>query len=126
MRRLYGALVVLFICAVVVITGYSINTGVAGYVFDSITKAEHLCRSGDRDRTKKAVYDAEKCWSENLDIMLLFVSHGKADEIESTLSTAKSFFDSGSTDMFLASCKEAQIELKHFIEAEKTGLYNIL
>lgn len=126
MRRLYGALAVLFICAVVVITGYSINTGVAGYVFDSITKAEHLCRSGDRDLAKKAVYDAEKHWSENLDIMLLFVSHGKADEIESTLAKAKSYYDSGSTDMFLASCKQAQTELKHFIEAEKTGLYNIL
>ncbi len=125
MRRLYGALVVLFIAVGLMITGFLVNTHTAQAVLADLQEAYSYARNGDTDRAKNSLTSARQRWDERLDTMLLFESHGRLDEIEEALHKAQDYLDRRELSLFLAECSSAALLTEHFISVEYPYWNNI-
>ena len=60
-----------------------------------------------------------------METMLLFISHGKLDEIEKTINTACSYIKSREISLYKAECISAHLLIDNFKNVEYPNINNI-
>lgn len=125
MHRIAGAIVLFLLTIVLVISGFTINTKTSASVNQKIASAAEACRQEQLGQAQKQAASALKEWNDNKETMLLFVSHGRLDQIEESLNIACSCIDAGDTDLFMAECTRIEVYLKHFNDLEYPTINNI-
>lgn len=125
MRRLYVALGVLALIAAIVTTGFIINTRTAESILEQLNSAYNSAESGDIEKARKIFREAKKEWSDNVEIMLLFISHGRIDRIDEAFDSAETYLKNDDIIMFLAECSTARLLTEHFIDVEYPYINNI-
>ena len=126
MYRLYGALGVLCCILVLIFTGFYINTHTSSFVQDRLRESYDSLKNGNIVNARKNLYLARQEWEEKSQCILLFVSHGKADDIEEAINSAVSFLDNNQQVFFYESCSKAILLLGHFNNEEYPEINNIL
>ncbi len=126
MQRLIGAFCVIALIATIGTSGFLINTNTAGSVKSKIEKSVKFADNGENKKAKKELDGAINEWNKNIEIMLMFESHGKLDEIEETINIAQSYINKKEYNMFYAECNHAVTLLEHFQNLEYPNITNIL
>ncbi len=126
MHRIYSAVVILIITAATIVFGFVINTSASKSVTDKVGSAESYALIGDVDGAKKEIKSALDEWQGKMEIMLIFISHGRLDRIEESLNNANTYIEFGEINAFTAECRKAEILLEHFHAAEYPTVNNIL
>lgn len=125
MNRLFGAFVVLAVVFAIIMTGFQINTKTASSVSEKIYNSAEYQKQGNSELAKKEIKSALNEWESNIETMLLFMSHGKLDQIEESINIADTYINLGDENMFLAECRRALILLEHFESVEYPSVDNI-
>ena len=61
-----------------------------------------------------------------METMLIFVSHGRLDQIEESLNNANTYIEFWELKAFSAECRKVKILIKHFYDLEYPTINNIL
>lgn len=125
MNRFLGAMIVLGILISIVVTGFYINTKTSNSVSEKISSSIEYQNKDDFEQARKELRSALEEWEQNMEMMLLFISHGKLDEIEESINIADTYMNIGDKTMCLAECKRALILLEHFNHVEYPSIDNI-
>ncbi|MGN0470984.1 MAG: DUF4363 family protein [Acutalibacteraceae bacterium] len=125
MKRLIGTIVIFLIIAGIAATGFFINTKTADMVMEKVQKSQQYALDGNIDSAKKELAEAIDEWEKKIEIMLLFVSHGKLDEIEEAINIAQSYIQYEEVPLFYAECQRASTLLDHFKSVEYPSINNI-
>ncbi len=126
MHRIYIALVILIITVTIIISGFIINTSTSKSVSGKIESAENYAVSGDSENAKKQIRSALNEWESKMEAMLVFVSHGRLDQIEESLNSANTYIEFGELKAFSLECRKTEILIKHFYDLEYPTINNIL
>ena len=94
MNRLFGAFAVLAGVIIIITSGFFINTNTARTVGNLLSLSMEYAEKGDFQNAEISIEKAKNQWENNMETMLLFISHGKLDEIEKTINTACSYIKS--------------------------------
>lgn len=125
MNRLFGALAVLAGVLLIVITGFCINTSTAASVEALLTESLSYARHGNTTQAASSLKKAKNLWDHHMETMLLFVSHGKLDQIQETINIADSYIKSNEISLYLAECTTAKLLIDHFKNVEYPNINNI-
>lgn len=125
MRRLYAALGVLALIVAIVTTGFIINTRTAESILKKLELAYSSAESGNVNYAREVFSKAKKEWSDNVETMLLFISHGRIDRIDEAFDSAETYLKNNDISMFLAECSTARLLTEHFIDVEYPYINNI-
>lgn len=125
MYRLYGAFGVLAVILVLITTGFIINTKTANEASVGIERAAAEAKNGSIPRATETIRKTRERWSKKMEIMLLFDSHGRVDDIEKSLLLAESYIENHELHHFLAECSVAKLMTDHFLGFEYPELNNI-
>ncbi len=125
MNRLLAALGVLAAVIVTVTTGFWFNTDTADTVNSLLLESMSHARRGEREEAAVFLERARNEWEDHMQMMLLFVSHGKLDQIEQTINAACSYLDSDEMALCLAECSTARLLIRNFANVEYPTLNNI-
>lgn len=125
MKRLIGALVILVIVIGIGVTGFIINTKTADTVIEMVETSKKYAFDGNIQDAKKELSKAIDEWEKNMETMLLFVSHGKLDQIEEAINIANAYIEHNELPLFYAECQRASILLDHFEGVEYVSINNI-
>ncbi len=82
-------------------------------------------QEGNKERAKNELEKAIREWEKNMETMLIFVSHGKLDQIEEAINIADSYLQNGEINLFYAECQRAATLLDHFENVEYPNINNI-
>ena len=82
MNRLFGAFAVLAGVIVIILSGFFINTHTAGTVEKFLSLSMDYAEKNDIPNAKSELEKALNEWNKKMDTMLLFISHGRLDEID--------------------------------------------
>ena len=125
MNRIFGAFIVLIIVIVTVTTAFSINTNTASSVSRLLSESIDSAEKGDIQSAGLFLQKAKYEWDTKMDIMLLFVSHGKLDQIEQTVNIAYVYIKSNDISNYMAQCQNARLLINDFREVEYPDIKNI-
>lgn len=125
-HRIYSAAVIFIITIITIIFGFIINTTTSESVSDKIQSAERYAENNDAENANKQIKAALSEWESKMETMLIFISHGKLDQIEESLHTANTYLEFGELKSFTAECRKTEILLKHFNDLEYPTINNIL
>ena len=125
MKRLIGTIIIFLIIAGIAATGFFINTKTADNVMEKVQASQKYALDGNIDRAKQELSAAIDEWERKIETMLLFVSHGKLDEIEEAISIANSYIQYEEIPLFYAECQRASTLLDHFKSVEYPSINNI-
>lgn len=125
MNKVWIAAVVLALVLGISITGMILNIGTATDITNYIEETRNCVEKDDLDTAQKKIENAVEELDKRMEWMLIFVSHGKLDEIEETLLVAQSFLKSRETPEFMAECERVLVMLEHYREVEYPYLNNI-
>lgn len=125
MKRLICTIVIFLIIVAIAATGFFINTRTANMVLEKVQKSQQYAFDGNIDLAKQELSAAIDEWERKIEIMLLFVSHGKLDEIEEAISIANSYIQYDEVSLFYAECQRASTLLDHFKSIEYPSINNI-
>ncbi len=125
MRRLIGAFAVLGLVAAVGATGFAVNVHTANSVKYKLEQSVESAQKGEMKTALKQIDDAKNEWEKMMEIIMLFESHGKVDEIQETIGTAALYLDRSEKNMFYAECNLAGMRLQHFSDVEYPNIINI-
>ena len=125
MNRIIGAFTVLAGIIITVVSGFFINTETAENVCRSLSLSMDYAENGDIQNAKTELEKALSEWNDNMDTMLLFISHGRLDEIEQALNTAYSFIKNNDISMYSGECTRAFLMTENFKNVEYPSINNI-
>ena len=125
MNRLFGALTVLAGIIVIILSGFFINTDTAGTVEKFLSRSMDYAEKNDIPHAKAELEKALHEWNDNMDTMLLFISHGRLDEIEQSLNAAYAYIKSNDISMYTAECTRAFLMTDNFKSVEFPTVNNI-
>ena len=125
MKRLSISLVILAIVIGIGITGFIINTNTAKSVIEKVNTSKKYALENNIEQAKKELALAIDEWEENMETMLLFVSHGKLDQIEEAITIAYSYLEHDEMSLFYAECQRAATLINHFENVEYPNINNI-
>ncbi len=125
MNRFFGALAVLFASLITVITGFCINTNTAASVNALLSESVSYAQNNHIPQAKLSLQKAKNLWDSQMQTMLLFVSHGKLDQIEETINIADSYIKSNEISLYLAKCNTAILLIDNFKNVEYPNINNI-
>lgn len=125
MYRLYGALAVILSAVVLIAAGYVLNTRTADRLLSALDESYTLAEAGDISSARERILSAKKELDNRLELMLLFVSHGRLDEIEETVNKACEYIEHDELSLFMAECSTAILMTEHFINVENPYISNI-
>ena len=125
MNRLFGALTVLAGIIVIILSGFFINTDTAGTVEKFLSRSMDYAEKNDIPHAKAELEKALHEWNDNMDTMLLFISHGRLDEIEQSLNTAYAYIKNNDISMYTAECTRAFLMTDNFKSVEFPTVNNI-
>ncbi len=126
MHRIYSAIIILAVTIAVIMFGFTINTTTSRSVSDKVELAESYAVGGDTVNAKNAIKAAVSEWQGKMETMLIFVSHGRLDQIEESLNNANTYIEFGELKAFSAECRKVKILIKHFYDLEYPTINNIL
>ncbi len=126
MYRIGSAAVIFIITVTIVTAGFLINTRTASQVTDTINSAVVAANNNDTEKALSVFRNALDIWKSNNSIMLLFMSHGKIDQIDESVNIACTYIENGDLDMFRAESKRSLVLLRHFNDLEYPSFTNIL
>lgn len=126
MKRVIIAVVLILIVAGLCTFEYTLNTTETNHTSEALEKAQMLLKNGKADEAEQTIKSLRENWERNVESMLIFVSHGKPDEICENLAVAESYLKSREIPEFYAECKRVENELKHFRDLEIPTFNNIL
>lgn len=92
---------------------------------EKVQTAQQYALDGNIENAKKELSEAMNEWEKKIEIMLLFVSHGKLDEIEEAINIANSYIHYDEIPLFYAECQRASTLLDHFKSVEYPSINNI-
>ena len=124
MNRLWGALTVLLIVIITVTTAFFINTNISYYVSELLSQSIASAENGDIQNAEIFLKKAKSQWDSKMDTMLLFVSHGKLDQIEQTVNIAYVYIKSNDISNYMAQCQNARLLINNFREVEYPDIRN--
>jgi len=125
MNRLWGALTVLLIVIITVTTAFFINTNTSYSVSELLSQSIASAENGDIQNAEIFLKKAKSQWDSKMDTMLLFVSHGKLDQIEQTVNIAYVYIKSNDISNYMAQCQNARLLINNFREVEYPDIKNI-
>lgn len=125
MNRLFGAFAVLAGIIVIILSGFFINTDTAGTVEKFLSRSMDYAEKNDIPHAKAELEKALHEWNDNMDTMLLFISHGRLDEIEQSLNAAYAYIKSNDISMYTAECTRAFLMTDNFKSVEFPTVNNI-
>ena len=125
MNRIIGAFTVLAGIIITVVSGFFINTETAENVCRSLSLSMDYAENGDIQNAKTELKKALDEWNDNMDTMLLFISHGRLDEIEQSLNTAYAYIKNNDISMYTAECTRAFLMTDNFKSVEFPTVNNI-
>ena len=125
MNRLFGALAVLAGVIIIILSGFFINTNTAGTVEKFLSRSMDYAEKNDIPHAKAELEKALHEWNDNMDTMLLFISHGRLDEIEQSLNAAYAYIKSNDISMYTAECTRAFLMTDNFKSVEFPTVNNI-
>ncbi len=126
MHRIYSAVVIFIITVITIVFGFIVNTTTSRSVSDMVESAESYAAAGDVENAKKQIKSAVSEWENKMETMLIFISHGKLDQIEESLNTAYTYIEFGELKAFTTECRKSKILIKHFYDLEYPTVNNIL
>lgn len=126
MHRIYSAIIILAVTIAVIMFGFTINTTTSRSVSDKVELAESYAVGDDTENAKNAIKAAVSEWQGKMETMLIFVSHGRLDQIEESLNNANTYIEFGELKAFSAECRKVKILIKHFYDLEYPTINNIL
>lgn len=125
MKRLIIAIAVLILVVGIGITGLLINTNTANSVMEKLHIAKEYATNGNTEQAKVELKKAVDKWEDRMEIMLIFVSHGKLDQIEESINIANAYLEHQEMTLFYAECQRAYTLLNHFENVEYLNINNI-
>lgn len=125
MNRLFGAFAVLLGIIITVLSGFFINTNTAQAVNENLSLSMKYAENGDIQSAKSELEKALDKWNDKMQTMLLFISHGRLDEIEQTINTAYSYIKNSDISMYSAECTRAYLLIENFKNVEFPSINNI-
>ncbi len=125
MHRIISTYIICLITIVLVGTGFYINTDSAQKVRELIEESVQYS-TNDNQASKSKMKEAMKLWNDRAQFMLLFMPHGRVDQIDETLNIAQTYIESDNKEMFLAECKRADILLQNLNNLEYPTINNIM
>ena len=125
MNRLFGAFAVLAGVIIIVVSGFFINTSTARNVGNLLSLSMEYAEKGDIKNAENSLEKAKNQWEKNMETMLLFISHGRLDEIEKTINTACSYMKSREISLYKAECISAYLLIDNFRNVEYPNINNI-
>ncbi len=126
MYRLYGALVVLAIVAILSGSSFWVNTSAAAQVTGHLQEAYHSAETGDSHISAQHIRQAADMLQEYRQILCLFVSHRTIDSIEQTVAQAEICLRQKEIQPFLLYCRSAMDMTEDFSRLEYPYLHNII
>ncbi len=125
MNKIWIAIVVLALVLGISITGMVLNINTASDMTQYINKTYDYVEKNDFDTAAQTMETAVEELDSRMEWMLIFVSHGKLDEIEETILVAQSFLKTREVPEFMAECNRALAMIDHYREVEYPYLNNI-
>lgn len=125
MKRLITALIVLALVISIGLTGLIVNTNTTDMVMEKLEMSKNYAFKGNNKQAKKEIEEAINEWENKMETMLIFVSHGKLDQIEESINIADSYLENNEMPLFYAECRRASTLLEHFENVEYPSVTNI-
>ena len=125
MNRLFGSFAVLAGVIIIITSGFFINTNTAQNVGNLLALSMEYAEKGDIQNAEISLEKAKNQWDINMETMLLFISHGRLDEIEKTINTACSYIKSREISLYKAECISAYLLIDNFKNVEYPNINNI-
>lgn len=126
MKRLFVAIILLFIVAGLCTFEFMLNTKESQHASEYLKTAQQQMTDGNKKDAIKTMKKLRELWESNVESMLIFISHDKPDEICENIAVAESYLKSGELPEFYAECKRIENELEHFRDLEIPTINNIL
>lgn len=126
MKRLFVAIILLFIVAGLCTFEFTLNTKESQHASEYLKTAQQQMTDGNKKDAIKTMKKLRELWESNVESMLIFISHDKPDEICENIAVAESYLKSGELPEFYAECKRIENELEHFRDLEIPTINNIL
>lgn len=125
MNKVWVAVAVLILVLGISITGMILNINTASDMTEFINETRNYVEKEDFNTAVQTIEDAVEELDKRMEWMLIFVSHGKLDEIEETILVARSFLKNKEIPEFMAECERALAMLNHYREVEYPYFNNI-
>ena len=126
MKRLFIAIILLFIVAGLCTFEFTLNTKESQHASEYLKTAQQQMVDGNEKEAIQTMKKLKELWESNVESMLIFISHEKPDEICENIAVAESYLKSGEHPEFYAECKRIENELEHFRDLEIPTINNIL
>ena len=124
-RTIISAVILILIISAVTIS-IIINNNTSSDMLEGIDNAIEFCSKGNNSKALNEIDRIIENWDSASDILMVFSSHDKADEVDEALHIAKVYAENGENNMFIAECSRAKIMIKQINELEYPWLHNIL
>lgn len=126
MHRIISTYVICLITVILVGTGFYINTNSVQKVRELIELSAEYSTDDKNEDAKDTMDKAIELWKNESQFMLLFMSHGRVEQIDETLNIANIYLKSDNAEMFNAESKRAVILLENLNNLEYPTINNIL
>lgn len=125
MNKVWIAAAVLVLVLGISITGMILNINTASDMTEFIKETRNYVEKDDFNTAAQTMETAVEELDNRMKWMLVFVSHGKLDEIEETILVAQSFLKNKEIPQFMAECERALSMLDHYREVEYPYFNNV-
>lgn len=126
MNRIWAALAILVILFSVSIWGAYEVDRMTGEVSEMLVQVQDSIDNGEKERSKEIIKDAVETWHGYHHMMSFFIPHERLETVSQSLSTTKSFLETGTEDEARAECSRAMNQIHTLKDTEMPYPNNIL
>ncbi|MDU7337276.1 MAG: DUF4363 family protein [Clostridium sp.] len=126
MNRIWAALAILVVLFSISIWGAYEVDRMTGEVSEMLVQVQNSIDSGDKENSKVIIKDAVETWHGYHHIMSFFIPHERLETVSQSLSTTKSFLETGTQDEARAECSRAMNQIHTLKDTEMPYPNNIL
>lgn len=126
MNRIWPALAILLLLIGVCVWETNETTLMTAEVSDTLIEMRDSMDNGNTGQARVLAQNAIELWQDCHHRLSFFIPHERLENISQTLSTTKSFLESGTEDEARAECNRALNQLYTLQETEMPHLNNIL
>ncbi|WP_085833142.1 DUF4363 family protein [Clostridium merdae] len=126
MNRIWAALAILVILfSTSIWAAYEVDR-MTGEVSEMLVQVQDSIDSGEKERSKEIIKNAVETWHGYHHIMSFFIPHERLETVSQSLSTTKSFLETGTEDEARAECSRAMNQIHTLKDTEMPYPNNIL
>lgn len=126
MNRIWPALTILVLLIGMCVWGTGEAARTTTEVSETLTEMRDSMDKGDTAQARELAQSAVETWNGCHHTLSFFIPHERLENISQTLSTTKSYLESGTEDEARAECNRALNQLRTLQETEMPYLNNIL